>query len=101
MVFSILLLQVLVISSIIELGCASLGDRSHDFSFCKETCVVSNCGAKSKAELEWWLKLTGWSCQDNCLYTCMHEVTAEDVRTGRPIRQFYGKVNLSLQANQS
>ena len=87
------LFGVLLLVCTVELCFSSKGDTSYDFTFCKDSCLSSNCGPKSpKKELEWWLKLTGWSCQDNCLYSCMHDVTAEDVRKGNPIRQFYGKV---------
>lgn len=87
-----LLVQIFVFVSVVELSVGSLGDTSHEFSFCKDTCVASKCGVRNKQEVEWWLKLTGWSCRDNCLYSCMHEVTAEHIRLGKPIRQFFGKV---------
>ena len=87
----LLLVQIFLFFSIVQHCTGSLGDTSHEFSFCKDTCVASKC-VKNKEAVDWWLKLTGWSCQDNCLYSCMHEVTAEGVRLGKPIRQFFGKV---------
>ena len=49
--------------------------------------------SSQSATLSLPLVLLGWSCQDNCGYQCMHEVTVEDVLHKRPVRQFYGKVS--------
>ncbi len=89
-VFPIILIYCCVVCS------GSLGDISYEFSFCKDKCFTSKCGLKNREELSWGLKWTGWSCRDNCLYTCMHQVTAEDIRQGKPVRQFFGKVSLLI-----
>jgi len=69
----------------------SVGDRSYDFRSCVSFCVANNCSQ----ELSFDLRLLGWDCQEDCQYQCMHRVTAEDVRAGRRVRQFYGKVQCS------
>lgn len=69
----------------------SVGDRSYDFRSCVSFCVANNCSQ----ELSLDLRLLGWDCQEDCQYQCMHRVTAEDVRAGRRVRQFYGKVQCS------
>ena len=72
---------------------ASLGDRSLDFIRCVSACQYERCRSSSaEGELAVSLIVLGWSCGENCRYDCMHNVTAEDVRLDRPIRQFYGKV---------
>ena len=73
---------------------ASIGDRSGDFRQCVTICEKETCRSSSGPR-EPWLRLLAWSCQENCRYECMHSVTAEDLRLGRPVRQFYGKVDRS------
>ena len=73
----------------------SIGDRSYDFQLCLERCHGMNCTAATDvASLPAHLRLLLWSCKENCAYECMHEVTAQDLQSGRKIRQFYGKVKL-------
>lgn len=33
----------------------------------------------------------GWSCAEECLYTAMHEHTAERVTAGQDVLQYFGK----------
>lgn len=87
--FEVIFLLVVYLSEIE----ASLGDRSSDFRRCVSVCVYERCRSSSAdGELAASLIVLGWSCEENCRYDCMHNVTAEDVRLDRPIRQFYGKV---------
>lgn len=37
------------------------------------------------------LRLTRWTCTDDCQYVCMHEITSRDVERGAPVQQYYGK----------
>lgn len=37
---------------------------------------------------------SGWTCEENCGYECMHSVTEMHVKAGIPVRQFYGKVGV-------
>ena len=79
---------------------ASVGDRSRDFRSCVNGCHSSHCRLEregggvsaGEGELSWLLKVMGWTCLEDCQYKCMHEVTTEDVRNNRTVRQFFGKV---------
>ena len=83
-VMAVALLVALLV--LLPLASCSVGDRSHDFRSCVSLCVADDCS------LSLPLRMLGWRCQDDCQYQCMHRVTAEDVRLGRRIRQFHGKV---------
>ena len=86
--WTVVLLVFLVLVS--QASC-SVGDRSYDFRSCVSSCAAHNCSQ----ELSLDLRLLGWDCQEECRYQCMHRVTAEDVRAGRRVRQFFGKVQSS------
>ena len=83
-----------ILASVIYPGLASIGDRSMDYSYCLNYCIQKNCSNNParRDSLPWHLCLFLWTCGDDCHYSCMHQVTNEDVKTKRPIRQFYGKV---------
>ncbi len=85
----------LVILALLQPAVCSLGDRSAEFRACTRTCVNTNC-SQGIIELPLHLRVLHWSCPEDCQYTCMHKVTKEDIRTGKPIRQFYGKVGLPV-----
>ncbi|KAI6037124.1 Per1-like protein [Pisolithus microcarpus] len=68
---------------------ASSGDRSSDFQNCLSRCVVGRCHTPTALSLD--LRLTRWTCTDDCKYTCMHTLTDNAVRHGKPIQQYYGK----------
>ena len=88
------LLQLAILASVVFPGLASIGDRSMDYHHCLRYCVQNNCSKNptSQDTLSWQLRMFLWTCGDDCCYSCMHQVTGEDVEAGRPIRQFYGKV---------
>jgi len=79
-------------------GLASVGDYSLDYRYCLSDCLQESCSDVSPrhATLSWYLRIFLWTCSDECRYICMHEVTTEDVKLGRPIRQFYGKVCMRI-----
>ncbi|KAF9533643.1 Per1-like protein [Crepidotus variabilis] len=70
---------------------ASAGDRAQGFIHCVDLCKAQNCGADSTYALPLVLRLTRWTCPDDCKYTCMHEVTDKDLFAGRAVEQYYGK----------
>ncbi|TFY72548.1 hypothetical protein EVG20_g483 [Dentipellis fragilis] len=37
------------------------------------------------------MRLTRWTCTDNCKYTCMHAISDFSVESGLPLQQYYGK----------
>ena len=87
-------LPIVILASVTSMGLASIGDRSMDYNYCLSYCIQSNCSNNParRDALSWQLRLFLWTCGDDCRYSCMHQVTGEDVKVGRPIRQFYGKV---------
>lgn len=71
---------------------ASSGDRSSDFINCVSSCDTNFCTNNSTLPpLSTALRLTRWTCLDDCKYGCMHLITDEAVRSGSPIHQYYGK----------
>ena len=67
----------------------SAGDRQEEFQACirQEKCKSNNC----ISDLNVFLKLTGWSCLDNCKYTCMQYFSSIRSSQGLPLLQYYGK----------
>lgn len=53
-------------------------------------CYSHSC-SDPNLELPFSLRLTGWTCHQDCQYQCMHEVTSKDIQLDRPVRQFFGK----------
>jgi len=84
------LLLFLSISSYALLALSSAGDRSKEFKDCLSYCGATQCGPQS-SPLPLVLRLTRWTCTDNCKYTCMHQLTTERIDSGTKILQYYGK----------
>ncbi|ELU43556.1 PER1 protein [Rhizoctonia solani AG-1 IA] len=87
---------------------ASSGDRSPPFQQCLSNCVSRACteanGTNGSPNLPLILRLTRWTCTDDCKYQCMHILTDialhEQVRaqnqglyshSGTRVHQYYGK----------
>ena len=99
---------------------ASSGDRSDVFQRCLDKCVRQSCtatatdtdgrrvrsdsstssnntpGSPVRAQqpqqaLPLALRLTRWTCADDCKYTCMHTLTDLALESGVRMEQFYGK----------
>ncbi|KAJ8072506.1 hypothetical protein AAF712_011199 [Marasmius tenuissimus] len=83
--------QFFIILSLVLSVFASAGDRSSDFHRCLFRCKVAQCDIASPATLSIPLRLTQWTCLDNCKYHCMHDITTVDVDKGEPMLQYYGK----------
>lgn len=74
---------------------ASSGDRSVSFQNCLLDCYPGNCASPFPLSL----RITRWTCQDDCAYHCSHFVTdaaeariiAQKGATAVRIEQFYGK----------
>lgn len=67
----------------------SAGDRSTEFQNCVSTCYGDHC--HPWATLPLVLRLTRWTCTDDCKYQCMHMLTDKAVDLGQDIQQYYGK----------
>lgn len=99
---------------------ASSGDRSDVFQRCLDKCVRQSCTAtdtdgrrirsdssstsnhpgspgspvraqQQQPAMPLALRLTRWTCADNCKYTCMHTLTDLALESGVRMEQFYGK----------
>ncbi|KAL7282935.1 hypothetical protein ACG7TL_002353 [Trametes sanguinea] len=71
---------------------ASSGDRAEDFRGCVSICESRTCeGSLSKLSLPLALRLTGWTCTDDCKYECMHLITDRAIEHGTRVQQYYGK----------
>ena len=57
---------------------ASIGDRSHAYCTCVATCVSDLCDSPSLSSpsMSLPLRMTFWSCPDDCSYGCMHNLTS-------------------------
>ena len=59
---------------------ASSGDRNPTFQHCLRGCQLTYCDP-SQPLISLWLRMAGWSCADNCKYSCAHSFT-DNIRTG-------------------
>jgi post-GPI attachment to proteins factor 3 len=74
----------------LQIAYASSGDRAQIFVDCVSSCHAQRC-TNSFAALPLALRLTRWTCTDDCKYQCMHLITDDAVATGARIHQYYGK----------
>lgn len=59
---------------------ASSGDRNPTFQHCLRGCQLTYCDP-SQPPISPWLRMAGWSCVDNCKYSCAHSFT-DNIRAG-------------------
>lgn len=67
----------------------SSGDRSPEFQNCLSTCYGDHCHPWTALPVD--LRLTRWTCTDDCKYQCMHMLTDKAIELGQDIQQYYGK----------
>ncbi|KAI8999119.1 Per1-domain-containing protein [Trametes punicea] len=71
---------------------ASSGDRAEDFRSCVSLCESRTCeGGLPAISLPLAMRLTGWTCIDDCKYQCMHLITDRAIQHGTRVQQYYGK----------
>ena len=71
---------------------ASSGDRAPVFQVCISRCEQQLCHAPTgPVTLPLALRLTRWTCTDECRYTCMHTITDHAISTDDDVHQYYGK----------
>ncbi|CAI2184087.1 7792_t:CDS:1 [Funneliformis geosporum] len=68
---------------------SSIGDRSEEFQTCVNTCVSTVCSQNPTLSL--YLRFFAWTCEDECKYNCMHEITDQAIHSNQEIHQYYGK----------
>ena len=76
----------LVLASVTVL--ASSGDRDSRFQACIAQCEATECDT---LQLTLPLRITRWTCLDDCKYRCMHEITDRAIEYGESVQQYYGK----------
>ena len=105
-------LWLIVIATTCTTAHASSGDRSDVFQRCLDICTRQSCTASNNdgrrgrssdttssnsntpnpgSPLPLALRLTRWTCADDCKYGCMHTVTDLALESGVRMEQFYGK----------
>lgn len=71
---------------------ASWGDQEPVFLHCSAQCAAENkCGTDLASPLPLYLRLTFWTCEEECDYRCMHLVTAQKKLKKEEIEQYHGK----------
>jgi post-GPI attachment to proteins factor 3 len=86
----IFLLLLTTVGSVI----ASSGDQSDAFQTCLQQCTRQSCAPEDRRSLQAQplaLRLTRWTCTDDCKYTCMHTLTDFAAESGVRMEQYYGK----------
>jgi len=70
----------------------SRGDQDPIFQSCLTSCRQDNCkGPNPNNNLSFFLRLTLWSCSENCAYECMHRETNRRRNNHQEVLQYYGK----------
>ncbi len=70
---------------------SSRGDQAAEFRSCVSLCRTQICQNSAPELLPFSLRLTRWTCEDDCKYQCMHLVTDRAVEHGTKIEQYHGK----------
>lgn len=81
----------LVSAALFGMVLASSGDVSSAFKICVDRCDTARCQTQQPLVLPLTLRLTFWTCIDDCQYNCMHEITSEAIERGAPVEQYHGK----------
>ncbi|EIW85615.1 Per1-like protein [Coniophora puteana RWD-64-598 SS2] len=84
----------LSLTTLLSLSClvyASAGDRDQRYQTCTTVCYGTRCLTNPPPTLPLSLRLTQWSCVDDCKYQCMHALTDEALTLGRDVLQYHGK----------
>ncbi|KAF8933811.1 hypothetical protein BGZ58_006109 [Dissophora ornata] len=91
----------LAITLCASLASASSGDRQPQYIECVKECDKDICYPAdlssltpeqlSKHDLDLPLRLTRWTCHDNCRYQCMQSITQTAIQENQEIHQYHGK----------
>lgn len=92
--FHFLPLFLLLLLTAVDSAIASSGDQSDAFQACLRHCTRQSCAPENRPWLHAQplaLRLTRWTCTDDCKYTCMHTLTDLAAESGVRMEQYYGK----------
>ncbi|NP_001087556.1 post-GPI attachment to proteins factor 3 precursor [Xenopus laevis] len=74
---------------------ASRGDREPVYRDCVTVCDQNNCTGfrlrDFRAQQPLYMRLTGWTCLDDCRYKCMWYTVSLYLKEGHEVPQFHGK----------
>ncbi|XP_030034600.1 post-GPI attachment to proteins factor 3 [Manduca sexta] len=77
---------------------SSVGDRSNMYQNCLKFCIKGNCtndgyrfSPKSSIQQDFWCKLIGWTCSDECRYICMWNTVEKFQAQHGYVPKFHGK----------
>lgn len=84
-----ILFSTCILAFLVSTACGSSGDRSTEFQNCVSTCYGDHCHPWTTLSLD--LRMTRWTCTDDCKYQCMHMLTDKAISLGQNIQQYYGK----------
>lgn len=93
--YHVLLIVTAVLSCMLAVS-ASQGDRSPEYQKCVASCSADACRdhvddsvvyAPADHKMPWVLRVTRWSCLDDCKYHCTHMVTNSAVSRVQHIKQ--------------
>ena len=82
-------LSLLAVLATVEITLGSAGDRAPTFQACLTNCEKRTCTEPVALSLP--LRLTRWTCLDDCKYKCTHYITNLAEQSGTPVQQYYGK----------
>ena len=84
-------LCLVVCFALFPLAYSSRGDQAEEFRSCVSLCQTRTCQRSTPEPLPFALRLTCWTCEDDCKYHCMHLITDRAVVHGTRIEQYHGK----------
>ncbi|KIK96684.1 hypothetical protein PAXRUDRAFT_770222 [Paxillus rubicundulus Ve08.2h10] len=85
----VFVLHACTLALVVTAAFGSPGDRSAEFQNCVSTCYGDRCHPSATLPLD--LRLTRWTCTDDCKYRCMHMLVGRAARLGENIQQYFGK----------
>ncbi|KAF9904265.1 hypothetical protein EC991_002868 [Linnemannia zychae] len=86
-----------LVACCVSFATASSGDRQEEYISCVNECDTDICQPSSdkkglkEHDLDLPLRLTQWTCIDNCKYLCMHSITEKAIQQNQPVHQYHGK----------
>lgn len=84
--------NVLLILTAVSLVHASSGDRAWEYQRCVSQCSSAVCADPNWAtSLPLSMRITRWTCTDDCKYGCMHSITDHAIAHSLPVQQYHGK----------
>ncbi|KAF9173580.1 hypothetical protein BGX21_000923 [Mortierella sp. AD011] len=96
-----ILVLAIVLTLCVSIVLSSSGDRQPEYIDCVKECDKDICQAtdftsltpeqQQQHELPLPLRLTRWTCLDNCRYLCMQSITESAIQENQSVHQYHGK----------